>query len=92
MEINTQPLDTFRTYAQTELEKHQRELQTSYQDRELSSDDLKEEAYRKQREVFEKELTKKIEELSSGEDQFLRSSLNKLKDDYVSKLSPASIP
>lgn len=90
MEKNTQPLETFRTYAEAELEKHQRELQTRYQDRELSSDDMKEEAYRKQRQVFEKELSEKMMELSGDSNQFLHASLTELKEKFVDRLRPES--
>ncbi len=90
MEKNTQPLETFRMYAETELENHKRELQTRYQDRELSSDDLKEEAYRKQREIFEKELSEKMMELSGENNQFLHASLTGLKEKFVDRLRPES--
>ncbi len=88
MKAKEQALDTFHEFAGQALENHKRELETRYQGRELSSTELREEAYRKQRELFGKELSEKIEELADSGDQFLRASLWELKEEYLGRLSP----
>lgn len=86
MNIEAKPTESFRHYAETQLEIHQLELATRYQDRELASAELKAEAFKSQREIFEKELMEKIEELSQEGDQSTRSSLEVVKDEFVKKL------
>ncbi len=86
MNNEAKPTESFRHYAETQLEIHQQELATRYQDRELASAELKAEALKTQREVFEKELTEKLEELSQQGDQSTPSSLDAVKDKFVKKL------
>lgn len=82
-------METFREYAEQRLEVHKRELETRYQDRKLSSIDLVEEAYAEHQQIFEKELSEKIGEISKEQDLLLRPSLFKLKDEFVGLLKPA---
>jgi GH35 family endo-1,4-beta-xylanase len=86
MENKANRKETLRQYAETQLEIHHQELATRYYDRELASAELKAEALKAQREIFEKELAEKIAELSPEDDESSRSSLEAVKDEYVGKL------
>ena len=78
--------ETFHRYAETELEIHQAELATRYQNRELSSAELKAEALAAQRGLFEKELNEEVEALLKGGDSSLRSALEEVRDEFLKKL------
>ena len=81
-------IEEFRNFAQQELDNHLLELQTRYQDRELASNDLKNEAYDSHRQIFKNELLEKIETLVNKDNQFLRSSLDMIRESFVDKLRP----
>lgn len=78
--------ETFRKYAETKLEIHQQELATRYYNRELSSAELKAEALAAQRDLFEKELTEKMEALLKGGDSSRQSLLQEVKDEFLKKI------
>ncbi len=85
-----QQIEIFRHYAEEELKNHTQELQTRYQNRELASEDLKQEAFEKHREIYNKELSDKIGELLTENNQFLKPALNDLKETFVEKLKPSN--
>ena len=87
MENQTKSAEALRHYAETQLEVHEQELATRYYDRKLSSEELEAEALTAQREIFKKELTEKIAELTQGSDQPARSSLEAVRDEFVKKLA-----
>lgn len=91
MENKANRKETLRQYAETQLEIHHQELATRYYDRELASAELKAEALKARREIFEKELAEKIAELSP-EDESSRASLEAVKDEYVGKLHSPNPP
>ena len=86
MSNTAQQIETFRDFAEKELNNHTGELETRYQNRELASNNLLQEAYKAHRKIFEKELADKIEELLTEENQFLRPALLELKERFVGKL------
>ena len=86
MDQDANQWETFHRYAETELENHQAELATRYQNRELSSAELQAEALAAQRGLFEKELTEKMEALLTGGDSPLRSALEEVRDEFLKKL------
>lgn len=86
MNQDANQMETFRKYAETQLEIHQQELATRYYNRELSSAELKAEALEAQRGLFETELAERMEELLQEGDSSLRSSLQEVKDEFLQKL------
>ncbi len=85
-----QQIEIFRHYAEEELKNHTQELQTHYQNRQLASEDLKQEALEKHREIYNKELLDKIGELITENNQFLRPALNDLKEKFAEKLKSSN--
>lgn len=83
MNQETNKTETFRKYAETQLEIHQQELDTRYYNRELSSAELEAKALEAQRGLYEKELTEKMEALSDEGDS---SSLEEVKEEFLQKL------
>lgn len=61
-------------------------MQTHYQNRQLASEDLKQEALEKYMEIYNKELLDKISELITENNQFLSPALNGLKEKFAGKL------
>ncbi len=89
MSNTAQQIETFRDYAEKQLKEHALEVETHYQNRELASNDLKHQAYKEHRQLFEKELANKMEELLIPNQQFLRPALTELKERFIEKLKPA---
>lgn len=88
MSNTAQQIEIFREFAKKELRNHAFELETHYQNRELASNDLKEQAYKEHRQLLEKQLADKIEGLLTENNQFLRPALIELKERFVAKLKP----
>ncbi|GAC1590115.1 MAG: hypothetical protein NVS3B8_03890 [Chitinophagaceae bacterium] len=88
MADSAQQIETFRDFAKEKFQNHSLELDTRYQNRELASDDLKQQAYQEHQKIFEKELADKIGELLTEDNQFLRPALIELKESFVEKLKP----
>lgn len=88
MTDNAQQIETFRDFAKEKFQNHSFELDTRYQNRELASDDLKQQAYKEHKKIFQEELSEKIEELLNESNQFLRPALNHIKDKLIEKLTP----
>lgn len=84
----SQQIETFQHYAEKELKIHTAELETRYQNRHLASNDLLQKDYKEHQKIFEKELTDKIEELLTEDNQFLRPALIEMKERFVEKLKP----
>ncbi len=87
MDTPAQQIEIFRHYAEEELKNHTQELQTHYQNRQLASEDLKQEAFEKHRGIYNKELSDKIGELITENNNFLIPALNDLKEAFVKKLN-----
>lgn len=79
-------IEIFREFAGKELKNHSLELETHYQGRDLASNDLKQQAYIEHKEIFEKQLSDKMEELLTADNQFLRPALTELKERFIEKL------
>ncbi len=88
MSNTAQQIEIFRDFAEKKLNDHTLELETHYQNRELASNDLKQQAYKEHRQLFEKELADKMEELLTNDNQFLRPALTELKERFIEKLKP----
>lgn len=86
MSTTADEIEVFRDYAKKKLENHKGELDTRYQNRELASIDLKEQAYKEHEQIFQRELSDKIEEIITKDNQFLRPALNDLKERFIEKL------
>jgi polyhydroxyalkanoate synthesis regulator phasin len=78
-------IEHFTSFADTRLQNHTRELETRYQNREPVSD-LKRQAYKEHQQIYQKELSDKMEELLTEKNQFLKPELSQLKDTFVAKL------
>lgn len=85
-------IESFRQFAEEELENHIQELQTNYQNRGLASEELKQQAYAEHEEIYKKELSDKIDELVTDGNQFLKPVLKDTKDKFVEKLKPSNSP
>ncbi len=83
-------IETFRNYAEEELKNHIQELQTQYQNRGLPSEELKQQAYAEHEEIYGKELSDKIDELITDNNQFLKPALKDLKEKFIEKLKPSN--
>ena len=81
-----QQIEIFRHFAENELTNHTEELNTRYQNRELASNDLKQQSLKEHQQIFRKEIEEKIEELLTGENQYLRPALSDLKERFLEKL------
>lgn len=81
-----QQIEIFRHFAENELKNHTAELNTRYQNHELASNDLKQQALSEHQQLFQKELEDKIEELLTVENQFLRPALSDMKERFMEKL------
>lgn len=83
-------IESFRQFAEEELKNHIQELQNHYQNRSLSSEELKQQAYAEHEEIYGKELSDKIDELITEDNQFLKPALKDLKEKFVEKLKPSN--
>ncbi len=83
-------IEVFRDFAKNELKNHKHALETQYQNRELASNDLVKEGYSKHHQIFEKELTDKMEELLAKDNQFLRPALMDMKERFLEKLKSSA--
>lgn len=90
MSNSAQQIEIFREFAKKQLQTHTSELSTHYQNRELASNDLKQQAYQERQKIFQKELDDKVEELLTESNQFLRPALNDIKDKFIEKLQPGA--
>lgn len=89
MEKNTKTSETFRDFAEKELENHLAELNTKYQNEPMSSKELKRKAYDEHTKIYRKELEQKENELLQNEkDESLKKELDNLKQRYLNKLAP----
>ena len=79
-------IEHFRVFADTRLRNHVTELETRYQNREVD-EGLKQQAYSEHRRIFQKELSDKMEELISTENEFLRPALGQLTDRFLDQLN-----
>lgn len=79
-------IENFRVFAHTRLRNHVTELETHYQNREVD-EGLKQQAYSEHRRIFQKELSDKMEELISTENEFLRPALGQLTDRFLDQLN-----
>jgi flagellar motor switch protein FliG len=86
MKDTAQQIETLRDFANQRLQNHIAELETHYQNRYLGSPDLKTQAHREHREIFQKELSDKMKELIKEENEFLRPALDQLRDKFLQKL------
>ncbi|MEP7231592.1 MAG: hypothetical protein ABI691_15125 [Ginsengibacter sp.] len=90
MNSPAEQIESFRQFAEDELNNHIQELQTNYQNRGLASEELKQQAYAEHEEIYNKELSDKIDELITDSNQFLKPALKDLKDKFVEKLKPSN--
>ena len=91
MEKNTKTSETFRDFAEKELENHLAELNTKYQNEPMSSKELKGKAYEEHTKIYRKELEQKANELLQNEkDESLKQELDNLKQEYINKLNKVS--
>jgi hypothetical protein len=79
-------IENFRIFADIRLQNHISELETRYQNREPEPD-LKRQAYREHQQIYQKELSDKMEELLTEKNQFLKPELSQLRDTFVAKLN-----
>jgi hypothetical protein len=85
MRAPVKEIENFTSFAGTRLQNHIRELETRYQNREPEPD-LKREGYREHQQIYQKELSDKMEELLTEKNQFLRPELSALRDTFLAKL------
>jgi hypothetical protein len=83
-------IEKFRIFAETRLHNHISELETRYQNRQPEPD-LKSQAYKEHQQIYQKELSDKMEELLTEKNQFLKTELSQLKDTFVAKLARPNI-
>jgi hypothetical protein len=81
----TREVEEFSAFANTRLQNHIRELETRYQGREPEPD-LKREGYRAHQQIYQEELSDKMEELLTEKNQFLKPELSALRDTFLAKL------
>lgn len=79
-------IENFRVFADRRLRNHVTELETRYQNRGVD-EDLKQQAYKEHRKIFQEELSDKMEELISTENEFLRPALGQLTDRFLDKFN-----
>ena len=85
-------IESFRQFAKEDLKNHIQKLQSHYQNRGLASVELTQQAYREQEEIYRKELSDKIDELTAESYQFLKPALRDIKDKFVEKLKSSNSP
>ena len=90
MSDTAQQIERFRDFAKDRLQNHISELETRYQNRDLGSPDLKTQAYREHRQIFQKEMSDKMEELIKPGNEFLKPALGELRDRFLDKLNIGS--
>jgi hypothetical protein len=78
-------IQTFKKFADEQLHHHLRDIDTCYYNRELTTRVLEEEAYKKHRELYDKELEAKINSWLLKDDEM--QQLHQLKDGYMLQLS-----
>jgi hypothetical protein len=83
-----QQIEIFRDFAKNHLKIHSSQLNAPYQNQEPAFLKLGHEAYRERQQIFEKELTEKIDQIITDENQFLRPALEELKNRFMEKLRP----
>lgn len=81
-----QNIEKFREFAKDRLQNHISELEPRYQNRDSGSPDIKTQAYREHRQIFWKELSDKMEELTGPDNRFLKPALGELRDRFLDKL------
>lgn len=79
-------INEFKTFSEDRLHNHTAELDTRYQNRSIPDPELKE-AYYQHRQILERELSDKIEELTGKGNGFLKGELIEVKDKTISKLT-----
>ena len=92
MNSPAEQIESFRQFAEDELNNHIQELQTYYQNRGLASEELKQQAYAEHEKIYSKELSDKIDELVINGNQFLKPALRDIKDKFIEKLKPSNSP
>ena len=86
MSHTAQQIEIFRHFAEDELKNHTEELNTRYQNRELASNDLKQQSLKEHQQIFKKEMEEKIDELLTDENQYLRPALSGMTERFLEKL------
>lgn len=87
MRDTAQEIEKFREFAKGRLQNHISELETRYQNRDPGSPDLKTQAYHEHRQIFQKELSDKMEELMRPGNELLKPALGELRDRFLDKLN-----
>jgi len=86
MENKTNSIENFRQYAEDRLKDHIEELKTKYQNEELGSNQVRQQAYTAHQKIYSRELEEKIQALSK-EDNEAKQKMENMKDNYVTKLN-----
>ena len=80
-----EPLAYFQLYAERKLQDHIDKLEHQYERRDINLVQ-KGIAYKRQQKIFEKELSKKIDQLAPADFDYIRHSLWNMKDFYAQRL------
>jgi hypothetical protein len=80
-------IDSFHEYADRELRNHQLELSTRYNNQPIDGS-TRQEAYKKHREIYQRELSHEIDVLIRGRNNvWLAGELESLKHIYLTQLT-----
>ncbi len=88
----SEQIESFRQFAEDELNNHIQELQTNYQNRGLASEELKQQAYAEHEKIYSKELSDKMDEFVTDGNQSLNPALTDIKDKFIEKIKASNLP
>jgi hypothetical protein len=84
MKDSLKELQTFKDFAAARLRNHTEELETKYQDREPASE-VRKQGFIEHQQMFEKELSDKIDELIAKDDNSLKPEMRTVKKTFIDK-------